>query len=248
MIETRQPVAQQPDRWRSWWAAPTVLLAGFGLLLWQVVANGLVTRVDVHVRDAIQGTAGSADRHWLYRFGRGCADLGNQPPAILTLLVVTAFVAWRARSWRPVLITAGAGLVLATVIPLKIWVGRPGPGETALGDAILGFFPSGHTADALCCYGTAAFLLATFVWTGVVARRWLAAIPAALLAFTIFGLLWSNFHWLSDVVGSLCWCGAWLIVLYRYGRPAVPTASAEISPNESDESDEPEAAADQAKT
>ena len=43
----------------------------------------------------------------------------------------------------------------------------------------------------------------------------LFATPGIVLA-TIFGLLWSNFHWLSDVVGSLCWCGAALAVLSRY--------------------------------
>jgi undecaprenyl-diphosphatase len=218
MFETRRPDRRQA--WRSWWAVPALLLVLFGLLLWQVVAHGVVTRIDVHVRNGIQGAATSADWEWLYKFGRGCADLGNQAPAILTLVVVTAFTAWRARSWRPLLIAAGAGTVLATVIPLKIWVGRPGPGEAVLGDANLGFFPSGHTADAMCCYGTAAFLLATFVWTGLAARRRFAALAGILLVFTIFGLLWSNFHWLSDVLGSLCWCGAWLIVVYRYGRTA----------------------------
>ena len=219
MTETRHdgaPLRLRPVRWQPWWTVPAVLLVIFGLLTWQVASHGVVTRIDVHVRDGIQRTATSADWRWLYRFGRGCADLGNQAPAILTLLVVTAFVAWRVRSWLPVLTTAGAGVVLATVIPLKIWVGRPGPGEAVLGDANLGFFPSGHTADAMCCYGTAAFLLGAYVWTGRVARRWLATGAVALVALTIFGLLWSNFHWLSDVVGSLCWCGAWLIVLYRY--------------------------------
>ena len=217
MIEARREAPGRPaSRRRSWWILPAALLVVFGLLLWQVVAHGVVTRIDVHVRDGIQGAATSAGWHWLYRFGRGCADLGNQAPAILTLVVVTAFTAWRARSWRPVLVAAGAGVVLATVIPLKIWVGRPGPGQSVLGDANLGFFPSGHTADAMCCYGTAAFLLAMYVWTGTLARSCFAGAAAGLVALTIFGLLWSNFHWLSDVLGSLCWCGAWLMVLYRY--------------------------------
>lgn len=232
MIETRREDADAPEQagprrreW-AWWAVPAVLLVVFGLLLWQVAAHGVVTRIDVHVRDGIQRAATAPGRHWLYRFGRGCADLDNQTPAILTLVAVTALTAWRARSWRPVLTAAGAGVVLATVIPLKIWVARPGPGQVVLGDANLGFFPSGHTADALCCYGTAALLLAVHMWTGPVARRLLVAGAAVLLVFTIFGLLWSNFHWLSDVIGSLCWCGAWLIVLYRYAGRLDPQAKA----------------------
>jgi len=227
MIETR----------RSWWIAPAVLLCAFALLLWQVVAHGPLTRLDVHVRDGIQGTATSAGLHWLAQFGRACADLGDQAPALLALIIATGLAVWRTWSvqqaapnaataipghtlwrsplWRPVLLTVGAGLVLAGVIPLKIWVARPGPGEVTLGNASLGFFPSGHTADALCCYGMACYLLCVFVWTGVAARRLLGALTTLLIALTIFGLLWSNYHWLSDILGSLCWCGAWLLVIWH---------------------------------
>ena len=226
MIETR----------RSWWIAPAVLLCAFALLLWQVVAHGPLTRLDVHVRDGIQGTATSSGLHWLAQFGRGCADLGDQAPALLSLLIATGLAVWRtwsgqrstpgaataigapwhSPSWRPVLLAAGAGLVLATVIPLKIWVARPGPGEVVLGNANLGFFPSGHTADALCCYGMACYLFCVFVWTGITARRLLVALTALIIALTIFGLLWSNYHWLSDILGSLCWCGAWLLVIWHF--------------------------------
>jgi undecaprenyl-diphosphatase len=214
MIETRRS---------SWWIAPAVLLGAFAVLLWQVMSHGVVTRLDIHVRDGIQGAATSSGLRWLAPIGRDCANLGNEAPAILVLVAVALFAAWRARSWRPLPIAAGAGIVLASVVPLKVWVARPGPGQVVLGNANLGFFPSGHTADALCCYIPAAFLLASFVWTGRAVGRVLAALVLVVLALTIFGLLWSNYHWLSDIVGSVCWCGAWLLVLYRYangiGRP-----------------------------
>ena len=223
MIETRL----------SWWMVPSALLCAFGLLAWQVASNGPLTRFDVHARNVIQRAANSTGSHWLWKIGRGCADLGNEEPAILLLLVVTGLAAWYARSWRPVLLAVGAGVVLATVIPLKIWVGRPGPGDAVLGNANLGFFPSGHTADAMCCYLTAAFLLGTFVWTRRVARWLLGAAAVGLLALTIFGLLWSNFHWVTDILGSLCWCGAWLLVLRRFGsatrEPVRPARSHEAA-------------------
>ena len=197
---------------RAWWLWPGLLLCAFGLLTWQVVAHGPLTTLDVHVRDGIQGAATSPGLGWLAAFGRGCADLGDQAPAILSLAVAAALAVWRTRAWRPALLAVMAWIVLATVIPIKIWVGRPGPGEVTLGNAALGFFPSGHTADAVCCYVTAAYLLARFVWTSAPTRRLLTAIVVVLLALTIFGLLWSNYHWLTDILGSLCWCGAWLLV------------------------------------
>jgi undecaprenyl-diphosphatase len=208
MIESRAPEAR-----RSWWIPPLVLLCVFGVLTWQVASHGPLTRLDVHVRDGIQDAATSSGLQWLAAFGRGCADLGDQAPAILSLAAAAALTSWRLRSWRPALLAVAAWIVLATVIPLKIWVGRPGPGEVTLGNATLGFFPSGHTADAVCCYVTAAYLLGTFLWTSRVARQALGGIVVLLLALTIFGLLWSNYHWLTDILGSLCWCGAWLLVL-----------------------------------
>ena len=204
---------------RRGWIAPSVLLGVFAVLLWQVLSHGVVTRVDIHVRNAIQSAATSPSLDWMVRIGRGCADLGNQEPALLCLVVVTAYAGWRCRSWRPVVPTVGALVVLASVIPLKLWVARPGPGEVVLGNANLGFFPSGHTADALCCYGMSAFLLGVFVWQGRTARLALGGGAAILLVLTVFGLLWSNFHWLSDIVGSVCWCGAWLLVIARATGP-----------------------------
>jgi membrane-associated phospholipid phosphatase len=212
MIERRASQAS-----RSWCIVPGALLCVFGLLTWQVVSHGPLTRFDVHARNAIQRAANSSGLHWLGPIGRGCADLGDQAPAILGLLVTTGLAAWYARSWRPVLLAVGAGVVLATVIPLKIWVARPGPGNAVLGNADLGFFPSGHTADAVCCYVTGAFLLGTFAWTSRTARRLLSGLVVGLLVLTIFGLLWSNYHWVTDILGSLCWCGAWLLVLRRFG-------------------------------
>ena len=208
MIESRAPEARQ-----SWWIPPAVLLGVFGILTWQVASHGPLTRLDVHVRNGIQDAATSSGLQWLAAFGRGCANLGDQAPAILSLALAAALCTWRQRSWRPALLAVAAWIVLATVIPLKIWVGRPGPGEVTLGNATLGFFPSGHTADAVCCYVTAAYLLGVFLWTSRVARQALGGIVGLLLTLTIFGLLWSNYHWLTDILGSLCWCGAWLLVL-----------------------------------
>jgi undecaprenyl-diphosphatase len=207
---------------RRAWIAPGVLLGVFFVLLWQVLSHGFVTRVDVHVRDAVQHAAYSADLVPLLKIGRACADLGDRALTLFCIVVVTAYVAWRCRSWRPVATSAAALVVLASVIPLKIWIARPGPGESVLGDADLGFFPSGHTADSLCCYGMSAFLLGLFVWRGRTARLALGGAVTLLLLLTVFGLLWSNFHWLSDVIGSLCWCGAWLLVIARWSAVSTP--------------------------
>lgn len=218
---------QDSDRWWDgdrWWLVPALLLLGFGFLLWQVKTHGPVARLDLRLRDDIQGDARDLSMSWLLRPARGMADLGDQSVALSVLFVTTAVALRLTRSWLPGLVAAGAIAALATVIPLKLWIDRPGPAKLALGDAALGFFPSGHTADAVLCYGTSALLLCVFVLPhapsvitrhDAILRRAITVCAVALVLLTIFGLLWSNFHWLSDTLGSLCWCGAALLVLRR---------------------------------
>lgn len=241
-VPEREPAGR--DRDHRWWLLPVVLAAGFGLLLWQVKTHGPVVTLDVHVRDRLQHWARNPSMNWAYKPGRGTADLGNESITLPFLLVVTAWAARASRSWRPVLVALGALATLGTVILLKLWINRPGPGPIALGNANLGFFPSGHTADAVLCYGTSALLLCVFAipagLSATRARRLRKAIIAGatvVVLAVIAGLLWSNFHWLSDTIGSLCWCGAALAVLRRIAPLAQPTVSG--PPEESEKPSSP---------
>ncbi|HEU5357446.1 MAG TPA: phosphatase PAP2 family protein [Actinocrinis sp.] len=208
-----------------WWLAPVALLLGFGFLLWQVKTHGPITRMDLRLRDALQSDARDPSMSWMWRPARGMADLGDQTVALSALFVSTVLALRLTRSWLPVLVAAAAAAALTTVIPLKLWIDRPGPSQNVLGDAALGFFPSGHTADAVLCYGTSALLLCVFVIPrspepmrryGRALSRTVTIGAAVLVLLTIFGLLWSNFHWLSDTLGSLCWCGAALLAIRHF--------------------------------
>ena len=204
----------------AWWAWPLAGLVCFLLLLWQVASHGPVTGVDIRVRDHLVAWSGTPALGWLAALGRGLADLGDPPVAIPVVPIVALFAARRSRSALPLFLAAGAGVALATVIPLKVWVGRPGPGTVVLQGASFGYFPSGHTADAVLCYGTSALILCVTFPAARAVRRASIAIAAALIVLTVFGLLWSDYHWLSDVLGSFCWCGAALVLLHRFGAAA----------------------------
>lgn len=199
-----------------WWIWPLLGVACFFVLLWQVASHGPVTGLDIRVRDHVDAWAATPSLGWLAAFGRGVANLGNQAVAIPVLPIVALFAAWRSRSTLPLKMTVGAAVVLATVIPLKIWVGRPGPGTVVLGDANFGYFPSGHTADAMLCYGTSALILCLTLTMSRMVRRATIAVAVTLILFTAFGLLWSDYHWLSDIIGSAFYCGAALVVLHRF--------------------------------
>jgi hypothetical protein len=205
-----------------WWLVPALLVAAFLLLLWQVKSHGPVTGLDIRVRDRIQDWAARPGLRGLAVPGRDLANLGNQSIALSALFAATAVAVRVTRSWWPVIAMVAAWAALLTVIPLKLAIGRPGPGQVVLGDAALGFFPSGHTADSILCYATAALLLCALIPPAAAharaAKRAIAAAAATLVALTIFGLLWSDYHWLSDTVASLCWCGAGLLVVRRLIR------------------------------
>lgn len=242
-----------------WWLYPPLLVGGFLLLLWQITSRGPVTTLDDHARNVIQGQATSPGLSWLVPVGHGLADLGDPPLCVPVLLAAVVIAAIVGRTWRPVAVFAGAVLMLMLVAYFKISVNRPGPGQFTAGrtnrfnagpgnasygpglaDAGRGwgYFPSGHTADAMICVGTAAILLCTWVLTSPRQRAWATWIVATWVVLVMAGLLWSNYHWLSDVVGSLCLCGAALMVFYRFcasgrrtgpadpGEPGDPAESA----------------------
>ncbi len=184
-------------------------LAALVLILLALTAGVLwpspLVQFDQHVRAAVQGWARSPGWRWLgdgpRAPGQLLTDLGTTQVAVPVLaLSAAAAAAWR-RSLRP-LGTAllGALLLLVTVIPAKILIGRAGPGLPSIPPGHLGAFPSGHTATAGICLSLAVLLLIPGQppW----ARR-LAVTGLAVLALAVgAALVWCDYHWFSDVAAS----------------------------------------------
>ncbi|MGW2026890.1 phosphatase PAP2 family protein [Streptomyces decoyicus] len=147
------------------------------------------------------------------------------------------------RWWLPPL---AAGLALAAapalVVPLKLWLARPGPPQMA-GGAHDGFYPSGHGATAAVAYGVAALLLTRGRMRGQMRLRigngndsarsgTPAPTPAAAATVAVtasvallnagvgIGLVRRGYHWPLDVLGSWCLAGvllaAWCAVCDRW--------------------------------
>jgi membrane-associated phospholipid phosphatase len=245
MLRAQPAPAPAPVRW---WLYPPLLVGGFLLLLWQVTSRGPVTTLDDHVRNVIQGLATSSGLSGLVPVGHGFADLGDPPLCVPVLLAAVIIAVIVGRTWRPLLVLLGAVLMLVLVAYFKIAVNRPGPGQYSAGrtnrfnagpgnasygpglnDAGQGwgYFPSGHTADVMICVGTAAILLSTWVLTSARQRAWAKWIVVTWVSLVMAGLLWSNYHWLSDVVGSLCLCGAALMVFHQFCAASLRAASSD---------------------
>jgi undecaprenyl-diphosphatase len=197
---------------RARWTCCVVLLAVFALLLWQVRSSGLVPALDARVRAHVVVWAAAPWARPVDPWAHRLADLGDVIPAIPVLLIVAAIVAVRRRSSRPALMALLAlAWLAAVVVPAKLLIARPGPGGSPLSGHHLGYFPSGHTADAMMCYGTAALIVVAGGSRAL--RRVVGAFVCLLIAVIGMALIWCDYHWTSDVFGSLTLCGAALVLL-----------------------------------
>ncbi|MFG2832066.1 phosphatase PAP2 family protein [Streptomyces sp. NPDC048434] len=172
----------------------------------------------VMVWTGCQGWRGQQERQgWRGRLGWRGGDQGGGDAA-----EGTAPVRW----WLP---PVAAGLALAVVpalvVPLKLWLARPGPPQMA-GGAPDGFYPSGHGATAAVAYGLAGLLLtrgpgrlrigdgaAARLHTPAVKVTVIVTVAVALLNVGVgLGLVRRGYHWPLDVLGSWCLAGVLLAV------------------------------------
>ncbi|SEE17634.1 undecaprenyl-diphosphatase [Streptomyces sp. 2112.3] len=226
----------------------------FAVLTWQVAGHGPLRILDERLGRAV--AAGSLPAGLAEFF----ADLGNTAVALPVLSVVMVWAGWTGwlgrrgvrsmegvkgmegsagtgrgpapvRWWLPPL---AAGLALAAVpalvVPLKLWIARPGPPEMA--GAAPAFYPSGHGATAAVAYGVAGLLLlrgrrgtravegvaaarprppaATSTATPSVTATVVTVLVPLLNAGVGIGLVRRGYHWPLDVLGSWCLAGVLL--------------------------------------
>jgi membrane-associated phospholipid phosphatase len=229
MDEAGTPTAAQrrAPRWRSRWLLPGVPAAVLAILTINVLASGPLVRMDQRVWSAVRSWSQSPAWHWVggskFAPAQLVVDLADPHVAIPVLLLVTLAIGARRRSLRPLLTAAVAVILLvATVIPAKILIGRLAPGQLRMQPGDWGAFPSGHTTTATVCYVLAALLLVPQL-PAAGRRALLAALPVWCLLVGA-ALVWRNYHWVTDVVAG--WALAAIVLqatvwlTCRAGRPA----------------------------
>lgn len=131
----------------------------------------------------------------------------------VAVAVAAAFALWQ-RSWLPALFVvagaAGVGGVYAVATRLDP---RPRPPVRILDPGLVAdhSFPSGHVGTATAVYGGLAVL--TWVYARG-ARRWLWLL-LALPVLVVLARLYQGAHHLTDVLTSLVYASAWILVLAR---------------------------------
>jgi membrane-associated phospholipid phosphatase len=189
---------------------PLLLAAGcllvFVVLLVLVAVDSPVDRLDHAIRDRL---AAHPDRP-LFATADHITDVFSPLLDALVLTIGATAVAWRQRRIGPLVAVAVTGWVMVALVEsVKYGLDRPPPFPVDPGSGRS--FPSGHTAAALVCFGALALVVATE------RPRWARPLLLAAAGLTLVvaaALVWANYHWLSDAVGSIA-IGVALVVPLR---------------------------------
>jgi undecaprenyl-diphosphatase len=141
-------------------------------------------------------------------------------PTIVVLTVLAAVVfRWLFGRWRESLVVIYAVVgETATFMATTLFIDRPRPDVPHLDEAPpTSSFPSGHTAAALCFYGSVAAIV---IWHS--RRRWItvvavivcAAVPLTIAASRVY----RGMHYPTDVLAGMLLGAIWLSVVIVYVR------------------------------
>ncbi len=221
------PVRGTVRRKVAWSAAAACL---FAVLTWQVLARGVMTRWDAAARRQVQDWAFRPGLGWLRSAAEVLRNLGDPQIAGTCCLLLAAWAAWWCRRPGPLLRAVGAmGVLVVVVWPMKVAIGRPGPGLPDVRPDWYGYFPSGHTASAAICYGAAALAVTTAVPR---LRRIALSSVVVLVLVEGWALVWYDDHWVSDVVGSGAFAVVALTVAFGVRQPRLRPGDCADAPRE----------------
>lgn len=154
--------------------------------------------------------------------------IAGQAVCLPVLAAVAIWLAWRHRTWHPIVIAVAAeAAFFGGIGGLKVVLARTAP---AVGE---GYFfaggmlehgwhgiayPSGHAAEAVLIYGAAAYLLRTYSHPDLRTRTrtfWIVLVIAVNALVVAFYL---GFHWPTDLVGGVLAGGMLLRALVEIDR------------------------------
>lgn len=182
-----------------WWLVALALVVGV-LVTADLLAGGVLEELDLRLSEAISawGLRDSA----AYPLIWVVTQTGGRGTILVVLAVLVGYLAWRRRTWVPLLrVLLALGTLTVVVYALKFGTGRTAPGhpDELFFHADGASFPSGHVANAVLMWGVARWLAVEY---GLPARVqqvfwWLSVAGPVATAVSMVSL---DFHWLTDAV------------------------------------------------
>ena len=202
------------------WA--TLLFAGFIVVTQQVYTYGPLVGYDKEInsqpKPQFKGLAG----FMLLRLD----DLGARWLTSTVLLIAAAFIAYKFKTKRPLILAAISLLLLHLIVgAVKLLLGRTKPrdGFDLLHAGGMSY-PSGHASNVLLGWGLLAYLIYRYAKVDRYQGR-LASAGVVLISLTVCVVsLIRHTHWFSDLLGGLFVGSALLVAVIAIDR-YVPSKS-----------------------
>lgn len=203
----------------AWLVVPAVCLVavtvGLGYLVTEVLSSTAVGKWDAEV----------PRRLLEHRQQEGVSEskLITSLSATPTIIALTALAAvafrWRFGRWRESLVVIYAVIGETSIfLATTLLIDRPRPSVPKLDAAPpTSSFPSGHTAAAVCFYGSIAAIILWHTrhrWIQVVAVLVCATVPLTIASSRVY----RGMHYPSDVVVGMLLGAIWLTVVIFYVR------------------------------
>ena len=182
-----------------WWLMVAALVVGVAVTA-DLLSRGPLERLDLRVSEVVSdwGLRDSV----AFPFVWVVTQVGGRVTILVVLAVLVGYLAWRRRTWLP-LVRVLAALVLLTVVvyAIKHGTGRTAPGfpGSFLFHEEGASFPSGHVANAVLMWGVARWQAVEY---GLPLRVQRAFWALSVLGPVVTGLAMVSldFHWVTDAV------------------------------------------------
>ena len=141
--------------------------------------------------------------------------VAGQAVCLPVLILVATVLAWKHRTWRPLLFTAAVELGFYAVVGgLKVVLARTSPKADDVSGRFLNggatehgwygiSYPSGHASEAILFYGAAAYLIAIYAHPDSRVMHRLAWLMGLIVLNSIGVAYYLGYHWPSDLLGGM---------------------------------------------
>ena len=183
----------------SWWLLVAALVVGC-LVTLDLLTRGSLERLDLRVSEVVSdwGLADSAAYPlvWLV------TQLGGRGTILAVLAVLVGYLAWRRRTWLPLVrVLVALAVLTIAVYAIKYGIGRTAPAfpGSFFFHSDGASFPSGHVANAVLMWGVARWQAVEYGLPVRVQRTFWFLHTLGPVA-TAVAMVSLDFHWVTDAI------------------------------------------------